>query len=104
MALYDKPPPFPPQSTSPEEKAEEFGGGELCSSLEAWRNLLFYVGSCLRYISVTYSRRLELIGEDWKAIQESCGFFPHFRGGGLSVSAPLCESLCQMPPGGQQRQ
>ncbi|CAE7500497.1 unnamed protein product [Symbiodinium natans] len=51
---------------------QQVQGQELVpGAIQAWRNLLFYVGSCLRYISVTYSRRLELIGEDWKAIQEA---------------------------------
>ncbi|CAJ1460626.1 unnamed protein product [Effrenium voratum] len=38
---------------------------------EAWRILLLYVGSVIRYVSNTYGERLDMINEDWQSIKSA---------------------------------
>eukprot|EP00438_Fugacium_kawagutii_P018862 Skav221108 [mRNA] locus=scaffold233:48017:51407:+ [translate_table: standard] len=37
-------------------------------SLQAWQKLLFYTGSCFKYVNTTYGERLKVIQADWKTI------------------------------------
>eukprot|EP00438_Fugacium_kawagutii_P018866 Skav221112 [mRNA] locus=scaffold233:81502:84844:+ [translate_table: standard] len=37
-------------------------------SLLAWQKLLFYTGSCFKYVNTTYGERLKVIQADWKTI------------------------------------